>query len=107
EVVAVPVQVATWHWSPVQLPPPVEPGQTLGVPVPPQVMPLLQLPQLSTPPQPSPIVPQYCPFIGVQAAFVPLGSTQRLATPPEPQAMPPGQSGQSSVPPQPSPIFPQ
>ena len=107
DVVAVPVQVATWHWSPVQPPPVDEPGQTLAVPPAPQVMPLVQLPQLSTPPQPLPIVPQYCPPIGVQVTGVQLGSTQRLATPPDPQAMPPGQLPQSSVPPQPSPIFPQ
>ena len=64
DVVAVPVQVATWHWSPVHAAGPVEPGQTLAVPPAPQVMPLLQLPQSSMPPQPLPIVPQYWPPVG-------------------------------------------
>src|SRR5579871_166138 len=107
EVVAVPVQVATWHCRPVQPPLPVEPGQMLASEPVPQAIPFAQAPQSCTPPQPSPIIPQYCPPVGVQLTFLQLGSVQMLATPPEPQATPPGQVPQSSVPPHPSPILPQ
>src|SRR5580765_2669208 len=69
-------------------------------------MPFAQAPQLRTPPQPSPMVPQYWPPIGVQVAFTQVGSLQTLATP-APQVPPFGQVLQSSVPPQPSPIMPQ
>src|SRR4029077_49174 len=88
------------------VPVPIEPGQMLArLPVP-QAMPFVQAPQLRTPPQPSPMVPQYCPPIGVQVAFTQVGSLQTFATP-APQVPPFGQVMQSSVPPQPSPMMPQ
>ncbi len=72
----------------------------------PQVCPLGQLvPQLSEPPQPSPIVPQYwTPFEAVQLPGVQLGSPHRYEVPRPPQVAGVLQPGQVMVPPQPSPI---
>ena len=94
------------------------PGHTLGVPVPPgrklepQVSPPGQaLPQSMVPPQPSPILPQYCPPpAGVQVSFLQPGSPQTPGW--VPPAAPPQIAGaaqvpQSRVPPQPSPTTPQ
>jgi hypothetical protein len=97
--------------APVQVggtvPIPIEPGQTpVDGPVVGQAMALAQAPQLSVPPQPSPIVPQYWPPIGVQVIGLQVGSLQTSATL-APQVPPFGQLPQSSVPPQPSPMLPQ
>ena len=86
------------------------PGQTLGTPGTPHAPPSGQPGgQSSTPPQPLPIRPQYCPPPGgVQVAGTHAGSPpQTLVRPPPPQVAAPVQPPQSSVPPQPSPITPQ
>jgi hypothetical protein len=69
-------------------------------------MPFAQTPQLRTPPQPFPIVPQYWPPIGVHVTATQFGSLQTLGVL-RPQLPPFGQVPQSSVPPHPSPIGPQ
>ena len=74
------------------------------MPVPPQVWGASQL-QLSVPPQPSPIVPQYLP---PPLAMLQVSGTQLAAThSPPAQELPAGQSPHVSVPPQPLPMSPQ
>jgi len=74
---------------------------TLGVPPPPHVCGALHVPQLSVPPQPSGIDPQFLPcaahVVGVH------GRVQVLFV----QTWPLGQEPQLRVPPQPLPIEPQ
>jgi hypothetical protein len=66
------------------------------------------MPQLSEPPQPSPMVPQYwTPFEAVQLPGTQAGSPQMWAAPRPPQVSLPLQPGQLIVPPQPSPMEPQ
>src|SRR6476646_8785869 len=106
-VFAVPVQVATLHWIPVHPPVPGTPGQTPACAPVPQAMPPGQAGQSSTPPQPLPMCPQYCPPpIGLQVIGTQLASVQTPGTPP-PHVEPAPQSAHVSVPPQPSPIVPQ
>jgi len=114
-VVALPVQVRTMQAMPLQGPELPVPGQTFGIPVPPlgggapQVMPLGQgAVQLSVPPHPSPIVPQYWPPPAtVQEIGWQLGSPQTFMTPRPPQVAGAWHVPQSRTPPQPSPIMPQ
>src|SRR5690242_10712397 len=77
---------------------------TPAVPPPPQVSGLVQPPQSSEWPQPSPMVPQYLPVACWQVMAVqgPAG-VQTLAV----QSWPVGQAPQESVLPQPSPMVPQ
>jgi hypothetical protein len=86
----------------VQQPVPVQP-QTFAVPPPPQVFGVEQVPQLSEPPQPSGIVPQFLPcavqVVGVQP--------QTFAVPPPPQVFGAMQVPQLSDPVQPSEMVPQ
>src|SRR5450432_759419 len=88
---------------PTQPPVPVEPGQTLGVPSPPQVAPPAQFPQSRLPPHPSPILPQYSP-----PALLQVSGTQPLAMQmPVLQDWVPPQPPQSMADPQPLPTLPQ
>src|SRR5262250_261888 len=72
--------------------------QTFATPPPPQVCGAVQAPQVSVPPQPSGIVPQFFPcaaqVVGVQVP-------QTFAVPPPPQVSGAVQAPQVSVPPQP------
>ena len=71
-----------------------------------QVWPLGQAAQATDPPQPSPIVPQYCAEPAVQVSFTQLGPPRQIAWPP--QVWSPGQAPQLIDPPgQPLPIVPQ
>src|SRR6266700_6733667 len=100
------------HWMPLQPVALPVPGQPCGCVAPhtPGVFPPGSggqlMPQSSEPPQPSPIVPQYCPppFGAVQLPFVQLVGTHTLFGL---QVCPAGQSPQGSVPPQPSPTVSQ
>jgi hypothetical protein len=88
------------------------PGATPQIPVrpaPPQVCVPAQAPQSRVLPQPSPILPQYWPPVGVQVNAVhdPAGAPHTLGMPAPPQLWPAGQAPQSRVLPQPSPILPQ
>ena len=78
--------------------------QTFATPAPPQVCGVVQAPQVSVPPQPSEIAPQFFPcaaqVVGVQVP-------QTFATPPPPQVCGAVQAPQVSVPPQPLEIVPQ
>src|SRR5262245_34096547 len=78
--------------------------QTFATPPPPQVCGAVQAPQVSVPPQPSGIVPQFFPcaaqVVGVQAP-------PTFAVPPPRQVSGAPQTPQVSVPPQPSGIVPQ
>ena len=86
------------------------PGQTFGVSAP-HVMPFAHVDgQSRTPPQPLPILPQYCcvPAALLQLTWVAqCVAPQTPAMPPPPQGSPVGHAGQSSAPPQPSPMTPQ
>src|SRR5438094_5907967 len=77
--------------------------QTFATPPPAQVCGAVQVPQVSVPPQPSAIVPQFFPW----AAHVVGVQPQTFATPPPPQVWGAVQVPQLSVPPQPSAIVPQ
>ena len=114
--VPVPMSLAAAAASPSEplQPPVVMLGQTLGTPAVPSGCAPPQDPigqvvgQVSVPPQPSPIVPQYWPPpAGVQVIFLQLGSPQTLATPWPAHVAGAGQVPQSSDPPQPSPMVPQ
>jgi hypothetical protein len=64
--------------------------------------------QSSVPPQPSPILPQYCtPFGAVHEPGLHVGSPHRYEVPRPPQVSAPVQPGHVTVPPQPLPIVPQ
>jgi hypothetical protein len=60
------------------------PPHTFGVPLPPHVCPLLQLPQSSDPPQPSAMMPQFAPTF-MQVVGVHIGAPHLPGTPPPPQ----------------------
>src|SRR5262249_34039569 len=79
---------------------------TLGTPPPPQVCGAVQTPQVSVPPQPSGIVPQFFPcaahVVGVHAA-----PPQTFATPPPPHGWGAVQAPHLGVPPQPFAMLPQ
>src|SRR3954454_23266448 len=85
--------------------------QTPGTPPPPQVCPVGQAAlQVRVPPQPSPMVPQYCAPPDWQVSRMQPaggGAPQIPASPPPPQLCPAGQVPQSMVLPQPSPTSPQ
>ena len=73
--------------SGVQVPPP----HRLATPVPPQVWPAGQAAaQLSEPPQPLPMIPQYWPPVGVQVAPGQVGAPHELGMPAPPQVWPVG-----------------
>jgi hypothetical protein len=103
------------YWPPVglqavtvagtQAPPP----QTPAIPPPPHVCPAGQgVLQVTLPPQPFPMTPQYWPPTGVQLMGVQLAGPHTWGIPEPPQAWPAGQVvPQSSEPPHPSPITPQ
>src|SRR5262249_51068843 len=78
--------------------------QTFATPAPPQVSGAMQTPQVSVPPHPSGIVPQFFPraaqVVGVQ-------TPQTFATPPPPHVCGAAQTPQVSVPPHPSGMVPQ
>src|SRR5262249_28411274 len=78
--------------------------QTFATPPPPQVCGAVQTPQVSVPPQPSGIVPQFVPC-AAPASRVQVPQT--FAAPPPPQVSGAVQRPQVSVPPQPSGIVPQ
>jgi hypothetical protein len=96
-----------WHATPpsaVTVPPP----QTLGVPLPPQIEGAGHAPpQLTVPPHPSAMTPQFIPA-GHDVSFVQLGVPHWFATPPPPQIAPPVHFDvpQSMTPPQPSATLP-
>src|SRR5579859_4280294 len=100
--------LACWQLCGVQVPG-VAP-HTLGMPAP-HVSPAPQPPQSIRPPQPSPTMPQYLPYIWLHDRRVhPPASgakPQRFAMPSPPQLCPFGQPPQSIWPPQPSPTMPQ
>jgi hypothetical protein len=79
-------------------------SQTFVTPAPPQVCGAVQAPQVSVPPQPSGIVPQFFPCA---AQVVGVHVPQTFATPAPPQVCGAVQAPQVSVPPQPSEIVPQ
>jgi hypothetical protein len=83
---------------------------TAATPPPPQLVPAGQEPQVKAPPQPSPIVPQYCALPLVQlVATQPAGGgvPHTPGIPPAPQLVPAGQAPQVTAPPQPLPMVPQ
>src|SRR5439155_8079410 len=79
--------------------------QTFATPPPAQVCGAVQAPQVSVPPQPSAIVPQFFPWAAHVVAVQP--PPQTFTTPPPPQVCGAVQAPQLSVPPQPSAIAPQ
>jgi hypothetical protein len=78
-------------------------AQTPGTPPAPQEDPAAQSPHASVPPQPSPIVPQYCVVADLQVS----GTQPAFTHTPAVQTSPVPQAPQSSFMPQPSPIVPQ
>src|SRR5439155_25838849 len=73
--------------------------QTLATPPPPQICGAVQTPQVSVPPHPSGIVPQFNPFA---AQVVGVHTPQMFATPPPPQVCGAVQTALERVPPHPS-----
>jgi hypothetical protein len=85
----------------------VEGPHLFGPPPPPHTWPDVQLPQWSTPPQPSGISPQFMLLSGHCVSGVHAGAPHCPRVPPPPQVVPAGQVPQLSVLPQPSPARPQ
>src|SRR5947199_2386647 len=79
--------------------------QTFATPPPAQVCGAVQAPQVSVPPQPSAIVPQFFPWAAHVVAVQP--PPQTFATPPPPQVCGAVPEPQVRVPPPPSAITPQ